>query len=139
MANCIPIVELEQAWVQNVDRAVAALYPRTLVNNMLVSNCAFAQNFSLVWFASLAKAELIPPRTASLHKLHIRAHILGSQVLPQSPCTPFHDSCTNSGSIQKTVVKDVDDIFHAVEGFCLDCIKKEATGNCDRVCRESHD
>jgi len=138
VADCILIVELEQARVQNVDRAVAALYPRTLVDGLLIGGCDFAQKFSHAWFASLVKAELMPPRTASLHELHIRVHILGSQVLPRNTCTEHHSVCAYSGSIQKPVVKDVTSIFHAVEGLCLDCMKKEATGNRDIVCRESH-
>lgn len=137
MANCILIVELEQARVQNVDRAVAALYPRTLVDGLLIEGCDFAPKFSHAWFACLVKAELMPPRTASLHKLHIRAQTLGSQVLPQNTCTWYHGVCARSGTIQKIVVKDVASIFHSVEGLCLDCMK-EATGNRDRVCRESH-
>lgn len=140
IANSVLLVDMKKMWNKLLDQSVAALHPRDLYDTLTAAQrCTSTIMFTQAWFAGLARANLLMFWSISLQELSTRVQKFAAETLPSISCQ--HRFCKGrlgSFSLQINAVYSVTRNFAFVEGFCLDCVKKEATGDRDRACREAH-
>jgi hypothetical protein len=119
---------------------ISALHPNSLRILFDQSDCEKSRNFTWSWFKNLNIYNLLSNPPGSLADIQKEVHFfaLHGMNFEGQGCSDNFCSCYRCNDIQSVADGLVDRILKSVQGYCLDCTIKEATGSEELMCRIVH-
>jgi hypothetical protein len=119
---------------------MSALHPDLLNGLFNGSHCERAKNVTWSWFRNLHIYNLLSNPPGSLVDIRKEVHSFSLHVMnfEGQICSKNICPCNRCDDIQSVADGLVDIILKSVQGYCLDCTIKEATGSEELTCRIAH-